>query len=131
MTDLEPCPFCGGTPDLDDYRDKPAAAWVLVHRSRACPIAPMIQSFPTGEAASKAWNTRAPSSAARERDAMREAVTAFFAVNAEFERRARNGVADAIEPLAGVQRKSGAELRVEGENAMQAMRQALKQEQPA
>ena len=86
MTDLEPCPFCGGTPDLDDYRDKPAAAWVLVHRSRTCPIAPIIQSFSTGEKAVAAWNPRAPSPAARERDAMREALTLSLAWHEEHEK---------------------------------------------
>lgn len=30
--ELKPCPFCGGSVEMNDYTDKPACAWVLIHR---------------------------------------------------------------------------------------------------
>lgn len=60
MGDLKllPCPFCGDAPTLNDYTDAPAAAWVLSHRNRQCPMSPFILDFPTGEAAVALWNRR-------------------------------------------------------------------------
>lgn len=58
---LLPCPFCGEKPELNDYTSAPAAAWVLVHRNRSCPIAPQVLSFSTRELAIAAWNRRPPS----------------------------------------------------------------------
>jgi hypothetical protein len=42
---LKPCPFCGGEATLNDYRDAPAGAWVLVHRAKDCFLAPAVQNF--------------------------------------------------------------------------------------
>lgn len=58
MTDLKPCAHCGETPELHDYTAAPAAAWVLVHRNKACVIAPVILNFPTREDALERWNRR-------------------------------------------------------------------------
>ena len=58
---LKPCPFCGGTPELNDYTDKPVCAWVLSHRAKGCMIAPLIENFPSQQSALSAWNTRTPS----------------------------------------------------------------------
>jgi hypothetical protein len=55
---LKPCPFCGGEATLNDYRDAPAGAWVLVHRAKDCFLAPAVQNFGTEKAALTAWNTR-------------------------------------------------------------------------
>jgi hypothetical protein len=57
---LLPCPFCGGVPELNDYRTAPAGAWVMVHRAKGCVIAPLVDQFPTEEAAIAAWNRRTP-----------------------------------------------------------------------
>lgn len=74
-----------------------------------------------------AQSLAALSSQASVMDEMADGLSCFFAVNDEFERRAKNGIADAIEPLAGVTRKSTAELRVDGVNAMTDLRTALSQ----
>jgi hypothetical protein len=58
--ELLACPFCGGGAELNDYTAAPAAAWVLVHRHKTCPVAPQIQSFGSKDSALAAWNTRSP-----------------------------------------------------------------------
>jgi hypothetical protein len=55
--ELKPCPFCGGSVEMHDYTDKPAAAWVLIHR---CPvIGPIKLTSFSGAHMSEQWNTRA------------------------------------------------------------------------
>ena len=73
MTDLEPCPFCGSAPDIAVHN-----GWTSVLcADQECPV--QVEADFNGEDARAdaiaAWNTRAPSPAARERDAMREALT--------------------------------------------------------
>lgn len=61
MTDapkLKPCPFCGGVPELNDYRDKPVGSWVLSHKNNACTFVRFVMSFSSAERAVTAWNTR-------------------------------------------------------------------------
>lgn len=54
---LLPCPFCGEAVEARDYRDKPAAAWVMIHR---CPvIGPIKLTGYSGEVLTGDWNTRA------------------------------------------------------------------------
>lgn len=33
--ELKPCPFCGEAVEMHDYTDKPACAWVMIHRCKA------------------------------------------------------------------------------------------------
>ena len=54
---LLPCPFCGKTPDLHDYTQKPAGAWVIVHRENCA--ARQVSNHTSKAAALKLWNRRA------------------------------------------------------------------------
>lgn len=56
---LEPCPFCGGNADLNDYTAAPVGAWVLSHKRRECFLR-IVESFSSEKAARDAWNRRAP-----------------------------------------------------------------------
>lgn len=127
MTDLEPCPFCGGeaseTIGSIRYSDRHEAWWPDGTQIRdayfvnclkcGCDNKAML-GHQTEDAAIAAWNTRAPSSAARERDAMREALT----------RLASSEAFDLPQVIDGPLAK---EMRMR----MDFARQALNQEQPA
>jgi len=55
--ELKPCPFCGEAVEMNDYTDKPACAWVMIHRCKI--IGPIRMESYSGEGIRKAWNTRA------------------------------------------------------------------------
>ena len=64
MTDLErlkPCPFCGESVEMNDYTDKPACAWVMIHRCKI--IGPIKMDSYSASALAQTWNTRASDAA--------------------------------------------------------------------
>lgn len=77
MTDLEPCPWCaapGAFADTDP--GKPFGTFVMCKAD--CDMCTSTNWHDTREGAASQWNTRAPSAAARERDPLREALTAVL-----------------------------------------------------
>ena len=59
---LKPCPFCGGSAEIEHYRADlggPAEAWVMC-ANRSCEISPSTYSANLTDAIA-AWNHRAPS----------------------------------------------------------------------
>ena len=98
MTDLEPCPFCGG--EAEQFTEEYGQTSPLVSghglqvysrstcfgvRCRRCDVG-HTNPYVTSDYAIAAWNTRAPSSAARERDGLREAMPDLTAVIAWLQR---------------------------------------------
>lgn len=55
--ELKACPFCGEPVQMNDYTDKPAAAWVMIHRCTV--IGPIKMERSSGGGLASAWNTRA------------------------------------------------------------------------
>lgn len=56
MTDLKPCPFCGGPARREKENDEYGAVWC---DGEACMISPEVISEDSQEDADAAWNTRA------------------------------------------------------------------------
>ena len=56
--ELLPCPFCGETVEMNDYTQRPACAWVMIHRCKV--IGPIKMEYSSGERLAAAWNTRSP-----------------------------------------------------------------------
>lgn len=54
---LKPCPFCGEAVQMNDYTNRPAAAWVMVHRCKV--IGPIKLDAWSGATLAENWNTRA------------------------------------------------------------------------
>ena len=61
MTDLLPCPFCGGEAKVGTH-ENPALGvmWFLAGCLRPCDVSPETKIFGTEAEAIAAWNTRAP-----------------------------------------------------------------------
>lgn len=55
--ELKPCPFCGEVVQMNDYTNRPAAAWVMVHRCKV--IGPIKLDAWSGATLAENWNTRA------------------------------------------------------------------------
>lgn len=55
MTELKPCPFCGGTPKISEYKRK----WSIECRSDYCGLVVETSYFRSLEDAIEEWNTRA------------------------------------------------------------------------
>lgn len=55
--ELKPCPFCGEAVEMHDYTDKPACAWVMIHRCEA--VGPIRLESYSGGALRDRWNARA------------------------------------------------------------------------
>lgn len=67
---LKPCTFCGERVVANDYRDKPAGEWVMIHRCKM--MGPIRIGGNSLERIQECWNTRAESAevtALREREA--------------------------------------------------------------
>lgn len=65
--ELKPCPFCGERVEMNDYTDKPACAWVMIHRCKV--LGPIKIEYGSGEKLAEVWNTRAEDHLMIEKDA--------------------------------------------------------------
>ena len=66
MTDLKPCPFCGGEATIKKVSSETIAPFfVAVCRQDSCLLGEYQKDYSSDDEASKAWNTRPGEDAAR------------------------------------------------------------------